>query len=417
MKNFTNYAIAISAVVLLLIVTGTQSCRKEADTGGSGDPAATVNPSDAVALSKVLIVPADATRNTGPLPTPSGGSTSPIITGADSTISYTSGGQIRLPISYVSPSGGIGGIYFQVDGSNEYFNVPSYTTSAAGTLLLPIKIPSNVANGKFCITISIFTQSGAVSQRFRTCVTVTSPQGCGAQRVSGGEGVTSTVHRMGSNAGVVVIDYETFTVPDRIDVFYNGIWVAGTGSNPGPLGMVPPLADCSRPTSGYIGANGKFCFQYDPTLSGEEIEVVVSGCVRGGTAWKYTINCPNPAAECLAGQDGDPRFSLKFDQPVDFDLHVKDPAGEEVYFSHRTSASGGKLDQDCIGRPGYENIYWESGSAPSGTYEYWVKFYSAGSASSSNYTLTVTRNGNVLSTQTGSLATVKGESPHYTHVQ
>ncbi|MFZ4796763.1 MAG: YfaP family protein [Bacteroidia bacterium] len=415
MKKNTKIIVLLTILTPIIFFTGFQSCKKEATKSSSSDK---INPSSSNALSKVLIVPSDGIRKTGSPPPPSSGSSAPTIVFADPTVSYCSGGVIRLPIAFQNNSGnGIGGIYFQVDGASEYFQIPSYSSSSSGTLVLPIGIPKNVLNGKFCITISIFDQAGNVSQQFKTCVTVTSPIACGTQLNSGGEGVTSTIHKMGNTAGVVIIDYETYTVPDRIDIFYNGVWVAGTGPNPGPSGAIPPLANCSNPTAGYIGGNGKFCFNYDPETDGDEVEVVVSGCVRGGTAWKYSIGCASPNDECLAGQDGDPRFSLKFDQPVDFDLHVKDPSGEEIYFARRTSVSGGKLDKDCINKPGYENIYWESGSAPSGNFEYWVKFYGKGSASSSNYILTITKNGNVLSTKSGSLTTVGSESPHYTHYQ
>ena len=64
----------------------------------------------------------------------------------------------------------------------------------------------------------------------------------------------------------------------------------------------------------------------------------------------------------------------------DLDLHCVDPSGEEIYFGHKTSRSGGKLDIDCnVGppyqNPGAEHIYWESGHFPTGTYKVFVKNY------------------------------------------
>ena len=365
------------------------------------------------------------------------------MTMVDSTVSYTAGSYVRLPIEYSDNSGsGISGIAFQVNGADSYIDVPVIAGNS-GVMLLPIGIPSNTDEGKFCITIAIYDNDNNVSNTFETCITVTRPLGCNVTKVSGGEGVTSTLHNMGTNPGVVKIEYETFTVPDRIDVFYNGIWVAGTGSNPGSVGSIPPLADCSNPTEGYIGDNGTFCFTYDPenfksTLlkSGQLksihlpsallhlqdtahfVEVVVSGCVRGGTLWEYTISCADPDEECSLGQEGSPRFNLQFEGDVDFDLYVIDPNGEQIYFANQYSASGGTLDVDCICCDhGNENIYWISGTAPNGVYEYWVDFFGDCSDNSSSFTITITSNGNVISTQTGSLSSVGSESQHwfYTH--
>ena len=123
-----------------------------------------------------------------------------------------------------------------------------------------------------------------------------------------------------------------------------------------------------------------------------------------------------PETETLIGQEGNPRFNLKFTGSVDFDLYVKDPSGEVLSYQNKTSQSGGTLDVDCIMcEHGTENIFWTDGSAPSGTYEYWVHFYEAGNDNSSSYTVRVVKNSQVLETKTGSLSSVNGESQHWTY--
>ena len=78
-----------------------------------------------------------------------------------------------------------------------------------------------------------------------------------------------------------------------------------------------------------------------------------------------------------------------------------------IYYSNPSSASGGQLDIDCICcAHGNDNIFWHSGTAPSGQYEYWVHFFGGCNDNSSNFTITITKNGIVEATNSGSLSSV-----------
>ncbi len=71
---------------------------------------------------------------------------------------------------------------------------------------------------------------------------------------------------------------------------------------------------------------------------------------------------------------------------------MTDPNGEEIYYSHRTSASGGELDVDdtdggTAANPAVENIYWLS-DALSGSYTVTVVYYS-GTVSNVSYSVVV----------------------------
>ena len=131
---------------------------------------------------------------------------------------------------------------------------------------------------------------------------------------------------------------------------------------------------------------------------------------------------PETPSSNLVGQDGNPRFNLSFtnSQNVDLDLYVKAPNGTVIYYSNPTGA-GGTLDVDCLcdGCPQgpNENIFWQNGSAPSGEYRYWVKYYGScdGGNASSNYTLRVIKNGEVITTKTGTLSS--GQSSQFIHNQ
>ncbi|MGC4020451.1 MAG: hypothetical protein QM734_00150 [Cyclobacteriaceae bacterium] len=122
---------------------------------------------------------------------------------------------------------------------------------------------------------------------------------------------------------------------------------------------------------------------------------------------------PAPNANIgLVGNPGNPRFNLHFDNEtnVDLDLHVIDPSGAEIFWESTTSASGGHLDVDCLcgdcPQGPTENIYWAiNGNSPSGTYKYWVEYYSyCDSPASSNFTLKVLTGNNLVATHTGSLS-------------
>lgn len=129
-----------------------------------------------------------------------------------------------------------------------------------------------------------------------------------------------------------------------------------------------------------------------------------------------------PIEEVLVGQDGNPRFNLKFtnEENVDLDLYVKTPNGIVLSYSN-AFADGGELDVDCLcsncPQGPSENIFWEIGTAPEGQFEYWVEYYGncSGASASSNFVITVTRNGTVLTRKTGTLSS--GKSTTWTHTQ
>ena len=79
---------------------------------------------------------------------------------------------------------------------------------------------------------------------------------------------------------------------------------------------------------------------------------------------------------------GDVQITLWWHNTADLDLHVIDPNGEEIYFEHPRSESGGQLDVDANDDCEYatespvENIYWPTGGAPKGKYSVGVHYYS-----------------------------------------
>ena len=100
-----------------------------------------------------------------------------------------------------------------------------------------------------------------------------------------------------------------------------------------------------------------------------------------------TIFAPNFSAEVQKrvegrhGETGEIEVALIWDNTNDLDLHVVDPAGEEIFFGQPRSRSGGKLDIDCNAachnttNTPIEHVRWQQGSAPDGTYTVSVVCY------------------------------------------
>jgi hypothetical protein len=87
---------------------------------------------------------------------------------------------------------------------------------------------------------------------------------------------------------------------------------------------------------------------------------------------------------------GDIQVTLTWDNTSDLDLHVIDPFGEEIYWYHKNSASGGILDYDNMDGYGPENVYWPKSKAPNGTYQVLVHDFAwVNKPSSANYIVSI----------------------------
>jgi hypothetical protein len=107
---------------------------------------------------------------------------------------------------------------------------------------------------------------------------------------------------------------------------------------------------------------------------------------------------------------GDIAFRLVWDGQSDLDLFVEDPAGTCIFYGHRDSATGGLLDVDCNGASDrvcespVENVYWPAGTAPAGTYTYWLEAHSVIPAEAPlSYELQLLRGAGVTWRHTGEL--------------
>jgi hypothetical protein len=115
----------------------------------------------------------------------------------------------------------------------------------------------------------------------------------------------------------------------------------------------------------------------------------------GAAAAGGALGAPAGSAVRIIGvATGDVQVSVWWDAPTDVDLHVIDPAQEEVYFANRESASGGVLDLDSnpacnIDGVNNENIVWPTGGAPSGSYTVNLVYWDECGEPESNWVVTV----------------------------
>jgi len=102
---------------------------------------------------------------------------------------------------------------------------------------------------------------------------------------------------------------------------------------------------------------------------------------------------------------GDIQISVSWTDSADVDLHVIDPSGEEIFFGHKNSASGGTLDLDANAacspnesspaRVFYsnENVVWPIGQAPNGSYKVILDYWSDCGVAQTDWVATVQRQG------------------------
>jgi hypothetical protein len=108
-------------------------------------------------------------------------------------------------------------------------------------------------------------------------------------------------------------------------------------------------------------------------------------------------------------------FRLVWEGVSDLDLFVVDPAGGCIDFTEPRSATGGILDIDCNSGTDrlcphpIENVFWPPGTAPAGTYTYWVSANSLiASEAPLHFELQLLRGKEVVCRQQGSIGEAAG---------
>jgi hypothetical protein len=114
-------------------------------------------------------------------------------------------------------------------------------------------------------------------------------------------------------------------------------------------------------------------------------------------------NCNGAIDEGCGYQTGAIQVTAAWNADSDIDLHVTDPQGEEVFYGHRASSSGGRLDHDanaaCAHQPPtVENVFWSTPNPPRGTYRVRVVAYDMCNSSNTPVILSLAVGGRVIGT-------------------
>ena len=95
-----------------------------------------------------------------------------------------------------------------------------------------------------------------------------------------------------------------------------------------------------------------------------------------GLAWAEAPNLPSLGEDLEGVPDCDLRITLAWDaDETDVDIHVTEPSGEEAYYAHRLTSSGGRVSEDIT--DGFGPEQYEIRTAREGTYLIRAHYYAS----------------------------------------
>lgn len=216
------------------------------------------------------------------------------VNGFTSSASITSDNFLFLPVTFTDENDVVEALV-HIKNADNYWQIP--VTPINNSTNLQIGIPSHVLNGTFIVDYVLKKSDGATSQILETQVGIVSPEsecsGFSFPTISGSDGLTVKTYTLPDiGAGNLTITYNTFTIPDRVDVRYNDQWVESTGDLLSE-GEAPPVKECRSVSTGdgFIGTANSFDLAFDTNIS-NKLDIYVSGCLNNGTQWTVTVSCP-----------------------------------------------------------------------------------------------------------------------------
>lgn len=159
--------------------------------------------------------------------------------------------------------------------------IPAPPTGCPTSTTTPVDLCPNIAGDQETVP------PGMAIDPAGNCVPVV-VQPCDAQTISGGQGVTTTGHELGTSGPTsFLFEFDAVSVPDRFQVFYEGTLIYDSGFR-GGTGFTDPATGGSIVVSGPGAGSVTVAV---PAGTATSVTVVVTGPIPG-TAWSYTVNCP-----------------------------------------------------------------------------------------------------------------------------
>lgn len=214
------------------------------------------------------------------------GSGTALVVGFAEAVEISAGVLLYMPYQ-VTDVNLICNLFIQIDGANNYWETTLKLDPTSQQPYFEILIPNFVQEGNFDFIFSIEQCDGSISPAYRTATTVSPIADCDTG-ITGSVGITVRTFDLGEIAGTAYFNYEMYSIPDRLDIRYNGQWVATTASQLFGANVIIP--DCNGTTDGFVSDSGQLSINYDPK-KGRIVEVYVSGCFSG-TLWDIYAICP-----------------------------------------------------------------------------------------------------------------------------
>jgi len=204
---------------------------------------------------------------------------------------------------------------------------------------------------------------------------------------NGGPRITATGNQRVVNGGTVNVAINADVPFDTVFMYVAAKTDGVSTETPGSVGGYYQVALGSPQTATTVLLTFPFTF----AIGEFDLEFAVAS---GGAVGPYV----GLTTRVTAVGVGDVQVTLSWDADSDTDLHVVDPAGEEIFYAHRRSASGGPLDLDSnagctIDGVRNENITWPVGRAPRGHYIVRVDYWDSCGVAQTNYTVRVNNSG------------------------
>jgi len=201
---------------------------------------------------------------------------------------------------------------------------------------------------------------------------------------SGGPHITASGNQRVVNGGTLAVVINADAPFDTIYMFVGAKTLGLSTETPGGIGgyykVTLPSVDTATTT----------LLTFPQTFPIGEFDLEFAAATPSGAIGPYV----GLSTRVTAVGTGDVQVTLSWDADSDTDLHVIDPSGEEVFYAHRSAASGGALDLDsnagcAIDGVRNENITWPIGRAPRGRYTVRVDYWDSCGVGQTNYTVRI----------------------------